>query len=72
MAQDFEAPSGQPQPQVPPPPKPKSNTKWVIIIIVIVLLLCCCVTGLVLWFSGDVLIEFLEEFSSSELVNLLI
>jgi hypothetical protein len=63
MVEDFDAHQEQPQPQVPPPTKPKSNTKLLIIIIVAVVLLCCCVTFLVIWFSGDFLLDLIEELA---------
>ena len=58
MAQDFQSPPGA---SIPPK---RSNTVWIIVIIVIVLLICCCGVIAGLYFFGDAILQYLNNFSS--------
>ena len=46
-----------------PAPKKKLSTGWIIAIIIIaVLCLCCLISAIILWNSGDAIIQYLQEF----------
>ena len=43
-----------------PVEQPKKGKSWLIIVIVIVLLLlCCCIVPIVLWFTGDSILNMI-------------
>ena len=44
-------------------PEKKNNTALIIGIVVAVLLCCCCATLLTLWYTGDYIVEFLNDFA---------
>lgn len=41
-------------------PEGRRNTALIAVGVVVVLLLCCCAFGLLLWFTGDPILEALD------------
>jgi pSer/pThr/pTyr-binding forkhead associated (FHA) protein len=67
--EEFVAPKAaefeQPPPPPPPPPaseapKGRSNRNAIIIAVVLLLLLCCCSLTVLLWYTGDVILSYLN------------